>query len=131
MTGAQWALAAATVAALAAGQILFKLAAGGAGVSGVTGAGAGLPAATAGPSLGGIALGWPLAVGLALYVGATGAWLALLRGVPLSVAYPAMALAYVIVPVLAHFALGEALRWQALAGGALIVLGVWLGTRGA
>lgn len=128
MTAAQWALAAATVAALAAGQILFKLAAGGPG--GLGGGGASMGGA-AGPSLGGIALGWPLAAGLALYVGATGAWLALLRGVPLSVAYPAMALAYVIVPVLAHFALGEALRWQALAGGALIVAGVWLGTRGA
>jgi undecaprenyl phosphate-alpha-L-ara4N flippase subunit ArnE len=120
----QWALALATVAAMAAGQILFKLAAGGPG-SGVA------AAAAAAPSLGGIALGWPLAAGLVLYVGATGAWLALLRGVPLSLAYPAMALAYVVVPVLAHWALDEPLRWQALAGGGCIVFGVWLATRGA
>jgi undecaprenyl phosphate-alpha-L-ara4N flippase subunit ArnE len=120
MTGVQWLLAAATVAALAAGQILFKLAAGGAGAS-----------ASTAPVWFGITLGWPLALGLMLYVGATGAWLALLREVPLSLAYPAMALAYVIVPLLAHWTLGEALRWQAMAGGGLIVLGVWLATRGA
>lgn len=116
MTPAQWALAGATVAALAAGQILFKLAAAHGGP---------------GPALGGVALGWPLALGLALYVAATGAWLALLRAVPLSQAYPVMALAYVVVPVMAHWWLGEALRWQTLAGAALIVAGVWLATRGA
>lgn len=121
MTGLQWLLAAVTVAALAAGQILFKLAAGGAAAASPVSA----------PVWFGITLDWPLALGLVLYVGATGAWLALLREVPLSLAYPAMALAYVIVPVLAHWTLGESLRWQALAGGGLIVLGVWVATRGA
>jgi drug/metabolite transporter (DMT)-like permease len=59
---------------------------------------------------------------------ATGLWVALLREVPLSVAYPFVALAFFLVPLMGHWVLGEALRWQTLAGAAVIVAGVWVCT---
>jgi drug/metabolite transporter (DMT)-like permease len=108
-------LAALTVAGLAIGQILFKLAATGAG---------------SGPTLAGITVSGHLIAGLVIYVAATGLWLALLRTAPLSLAYPFLALAYVIVPLLAAWWLDEALRWQTLAGAAVIVFGVWLSGQG-
>ena len=116
MNPTQLLLASLTVAGLAAGQILFKLAATG---------------AAPGPTLAGISLNMHLFAGLGIYVAATGLWLLLLRSAPLSLAYPFMALAYVVVPPLAHWWLGEALRWQSLAGAVVIVFGVWLSTRGA
>lgn len=115
MNASQALLAGLTVAGLAVGQILFKMAAVG---------------AAPGPTVAGITVNGHLVAGLAIYVGATGLWLALLRSAPLSVAYPFLALAYVVVPPLAHWWLGEALKWQSLAGAAVIVFGVWLTTRG-
>jgi drug/metabolite transporter (DMT)-like permease len=63
---------------------------------------------------------------LMLYGLTTVLWVFILRSAPLSLAYPLFALVFVLVPVLAHFALGEPLSWRALAGGALIVLGVFI-----
>jgi len=115
VNAAQTLLAALTVAGLAIGQILFKLAATG---------------AAPGPTVAGITVNGHLIAGLVIYVAATGLWLALLRSAPLSLAYPFLALAYVVVPPLAHWWLGEALKWQSLAGATIIVFGVWLSTRG-
>lgn len=51
-------------------------------------------------------------------------WVWVLRGIPLSLAYPVMALAFIIVPLLSHFFLGEALGWRLVLGSALIGLGL-------
>lgn len=99
------------VASLALGQILFKLAA---------------SAMKSGHWLTDWLLNWQLMVALVVYAAATALWVLLLRTVPLSMAYPFVALAFVIVPVAAHFVLGEPLRWQAVAGAAVIVAGVWI-----
>jgi drug/metabolite transporter (DMT)-like permease len=106
-----YALLVLTVAALAVGQVLFKL------------------AATAMQP----GRGWQewlfnrhLVLALFVYALATGVWILLLREVPLSVAYPFAALAFVFVPVLAHFTLAEPLRWQTMLGAAIIFVGVWV-----
>jgi drug/metabolite transporter (DMT)-like permease len=99
------------VASLALGQILFKL------------------AASAMKSVNWVSdwvLNWHLMVALVVYAAATALWVVLLRSVPLAVAYPFVALAFVIVPVVAHFVLGEPLRWQTMLGAAVIVAGVWI-----
>ena len=110
MTFAQLALTLACVAAIAGGQILFKLA-----------ASAG-QASTAGFPWD-IINAWLIAA-LAVYGAATLLWVWLLKSLPLNVAYPFVGLAFVIVPVLAAFLLGEALDWRHLAGGVLIAAGV-------
>ena len=56
-------------------------------------------------------------------------WLLVLRKVPLNLAYPFVALAFIFVPVLGHYLLGEPLRLQSLLGAALIGLGVWVSVR--
>jgi drug/metabolite transporter (DMT)-like permease len=100
-----------TVAALAVGQVLFKLAA---------------TSMKAGQSWQQWVFNAHLVLALVVYAGATVAWVALLRVVPLSAAYPFVALAFFFVPVLAHFTLGEPVRWQMMAGAAIIFVGVWV-----
>lgn len=51
-------------------------------------------------------------------------WTWVLRGIPLSMAYPFMALAFIIVPLLSFLILGEPLGWKHVVGGLLIVFGV-------
>jgi undecaprenyl phosphate-alpha-L-ara4N flippase subunit ArnE len=68
-------------------------------------------------------------VALVVYAGATLLWVYVLRTVPLSTAYSVFALAFLIVPILARLFLGEAITTQTLAGGALIVLGVFIAVR--
>ena len=51
-------------------------------------------------------------------------WTWVLRVVPLNQAYPFMALAFVLVPAICWFLLGETLSVQQLLGSALIVVGV-------
>lgn len=51
-------------------------------------------------------------------------WIWVLRTLSLSVAYPFMALAFIIVPLLGHFLLHEPIGWRSLVGGLLIVAGV-------
>lgn len=101
-----------TVLALSVGQVLFKLAA---------------------RDLGGGALllqqilfNRYLIAALVVYGVATAMWVALLRHVPLHVAYPFVALAFFFVPIMGHWVLGEPLRWQTLAGAAVIFAGVWI-----
>lgn len=72
--------------------------------------------------------GW-LVAALVLYGITTLVWIWVLRHAPLHLAYPFMALAFLIVPCLGWLFLGEALRWPTLAGGLLILLGIALAAR--
>ena len=92
------------VSGLAAGQLLFKQAA------------AALPAE---PVLADWLTNPWLYAALGLYGAMTILWIWILRHAPLSIAYPFMALAFIIVPLLARLVFGEPLSWQTLAGGAL------------
>lgn len=65
-----------------------------------------------------------LYVALLVYVVATVFWVALLRQVPLQLAYPFVAMAFFVVPLLGWLFLGESLRWQNFAGAGLILTGV-------
>jgi drug/metabolite transporter (DMT)-like permease len=67
-----------------------------------------------------------LLLALVLYGLTTVLWVMVLRSVPLSIAYPLYALVFMLVPILAHFAFGEALSWNSLVGGAVIMLGVMI-----
>jgi drug/metabolite transporter (DMT)-like permease len=62
--------------------------------------------------------------GLMVLGASTLLWIWVLRGIPLSMAYPVMALAFVIVPILSFFILGEALSWKILLGSLLIGAGL-------
>jgi drug/metabolite transporter (DMT)-like permease len=101
-----------TVLALSAGQILFKLAA--------------RNIRTGEPLLQQLVSNAWLYIALAVYGLATIFWIALLRYVSLQLAYPFVALAFFFVPLLAHWILGETLRWQSFAGALLILAGVWV-----
>jgi len=65
-----------------------------------------------------------LVIAFAVYAIATLLWLISLKGVPLRVAYPFAAMAFFIVPTLAHFFLGETLSWNTYVGASIIALGV-------
>jgi drug/metabolite transporter (DMT)-like permease len=67
-----------------------------------------------------------LLLALVVYAGATAMWLLVLKVTPLRTAYPFAALAFVFVPVLAHFLLDEDIGWNTLAGALLIGVGVWV-----
>lgn len=101
-----------TVLALAVGQILFKLAA--RGLAGTE------------PLVQQILVNHYLWIALAVYGVATAFWIGLLREIPLHIAYPFVALAFLFVPVLGHWVLDEPLRWQSLVGALVIVVGVWI-----
>ncbi|MEO5699684.1 MAG: EamA family transporter [Casimicrobiaceae bacterium] len=68
-------------------------------------------------------------VALAIYAAATVLWVYVLRTVPLSSAYLFFSLAFILVPILAHFAFGEPLRMTTLIGGGLIVAGIVVASR--
>lgn len=112
MSSLQLGLIVLTVLALSAGQVLFKLAAERLelSVSGIL------------PSL----LSPKLLLALMIYAAATVMWLIVLKMTPLRIAYPFAAMAFIFVPVLAHFILGEQLHWGTFFGAALIVAGVWV-----
>ena len=101
-----------TVIALSVGQILFKLAA--RGLAGTE------------PLIQQILVNYYLWIAMAVYGVATALWVALLRHIPLHIAYPFVALAFLFVPVLGHWVLDEPLRWQSLVGALVIVVGVWI-----
>ena len=65
-----------------------------------------------------------LVAALATYALATVLWLLALRSTPLSIAFPVYALTFVIVPILAHAFLGEAVGWRTFAGAFVIIVGV-------
>src|SRR5215813_13544580 len=64
--------------------------------------------------------------GLALYGSAAFLYIAALRKIPLSVAFPSVSISYVIVAVLGHFLFGEPLGIKQIGGIALIMGGVLL-----
>ncbi len=97
------------VIGLSIGQILFKLAA--AQMTSVR------------EALKSVVSGWML-VALIVYAVATLLWVYALRTLPLRVAYPFVALAYLTVPLLAHFFLNEPLQVRTLIGAAIIILGI-------
>ena len=66
---------------------------------------------------------------LAVYALATLLWVYVLRTVPIGTAYAVFSLAFVVVPLAAHFVLGERLSVNALVGGAIIVVGVIVAVR--
>jgi multidrug transporter EmrE-like cation transporter len=63
-------------------------------------------------------------LGLGFYVLAALLYIVALRGIPVSVAFPAAATQYVIVAMVGWFAYGEPTGLQQVAGLALIVIGV-------
>jgi drug/metabolite transporter (DMT)-like permease len=101
---------------MSAGQILFKLAA------------RGMQDNASWVSQ--IVLNKYLWIAMLVYMTATALWVALLRQMPLHLAYPLVALAFFLVPVLGHWFLGEPLRWQSLLGAMVIMLGVWISVGG-
>lgn len=102
------------VLGIAAGQILFKLAA---------------LSLAGGGSLWVRWLNPYLIIALCVYGLATLLWVWVLRTVPLHLAYPLMALAFLFVPTLAHIFLGEPFHPKVFFGGALIMLGVFISVR--
>lgn len=72
--------------------------------------------------------GWLLAA-LLLYGVTTLGWVWVLRHAPLSLAYPFMGLAFLLVPLLGQVLLDEAVSMQTLIGGVLILAGVTLAAR--
>ncbi len=111
-----WLLVFATMAGLSAGQILFKL-----GAERLERDGPPTPIPF---------LNAPIVVALLIYVVSTMFWISALRALPLRLAYPVSALAFVLVPVLGHFFLNEPLSVRSLLGAAVIVAGVAIATSG-
>lgn len=100
-------------ALLAIGQTLFKVAA--------LRLRAGSPTAAGFASLAGLPSFW---LALVLYAGGTLLWIYILQTVPLSRAYPFMALGFVFVPVIAALFFAEKLNLTYAMGALLIVAGV-------
>ncbi len=111
-----WLLVFATMAGLSVGQILFKL-----GAVQLERDGAPTPIPL---------LNVPIVVALIIYVFSTVFWISALRALPLRLAYPVSALAFILVPVLGHFFLDEPLTVRTLAGAVVIVVGVAIATSG-
>lgn len=103
------------VGGIAAGQILFRLAA-----ERIDGSKL-LTSLLSNPWL------W---VALTVYGVATLLWIHVLRTAPLHRVYPLFALAFVVVPVLEHWVWQQPLRWQSWVGGFIIAVGVALSVSG-
>ncbi len=115
MTTTQTALATVCVLGIAAGQILFKL------------------AADSLSSAGGVTMARGLVVSpyfllaLALYGAMTLLWIWLLQSIPLSRAYPFFALSFVFVPIFGRIFLAESIGTATALGAVLIVAGIAVG----
>lgn len=114
MSIAQFFLIVFTVLLLSVGQILFKIAS----------TDIKLSLTDLIPSL----VSTRLLIALLVYFFATILWLIALKDLPLRTAYPFAALAFFIVPILAHFLLNEPLPWNTYVGAAIIALGVIVST---
>lgn len=68
------------------------------------------------------------ALSFLIYASATILWIYVLRTVPLTKAYPFMALSFVLVPLFSVILFSESVRSQYLIGTALIVVGVIITT---
>jgi undecaprenyl phosphate-alpha-L-ara4N flippase subunit ArnE len=103
----------ATVMALSFGQVLFKRASGQISFDGEG-------------SILSFILNPTLLLALCVYGIATVAWLYVIKDVQLSTAYPMAALAFIVVPILSHFLLGEPLTLRTAIGAVIIMVGVWV-----
>lgn len=113
MTTSTLALLLGVIVLLAVGQVLFKYAAGDFHLD--------QPRSW---------LSLPLLVALVVYAAATLGWVLVLARVPLSLAFPFYGLAFLIVPILARLFLHEPLKLQTLIGGAVILAGIAISSRG-
>lgn len=118
---ATWALASVSICLSAAAQVLMKI-----GMSGDR------PAFRSPiEALFGTLLNPHVFAGLSCYVVSAGLWLLVLARMPLSLAYPLVAMAIVLVVLASTFLLGESLPIGRIIGASLIVVGVALvGLRG-
>jgi undecaprenyl phosphate-alpha-L-ara4N flippase subunit ArnE len=118
LTAVQLSLLFAVAILLAFGQLLFKL------------------GAKTGPQVTNVATMAKLMVSpmvlaaICLYGLTTLLWVYILQQVPLSRAYPFMALGFVLVPMIGVFAFGEAFTWRYAAGVVFILLGLYLSSHG-
>ena len=103
-------LVALCVVALASGQIIFKLV--GTRITGI----ADLFTDVADLALLGAAVG--------LYAVSTVAWIIALRTLPLTHAYMFMSIGFILVPIAAHFLLGEPLTVRLMFGSMIVMLGI-------
>jgi drug/metabolite transporter (DMT)-like permease len=53
-------------------------------------------------------------------------WIVAIRNIPLSMAYPMVALSYIVIFTGSYFLFSEALSWRHWSGAALIVMGILL-----
>lgn len=109
-----------SVAGISVGQVLLKLA-----------ALASRNASAQDFGLVGQLLNGYLIAGVAVLGCSTLLWTWVLRSVPLSSAYPYMALAFVLVPLICYFLLGEGMTVRQVLGSALICAGVVVVSQGA
>ena len=114
MTALHFSLALVCVLAISIGQILFKR--------------TGLQIETTGTAFDAQVLLTGMGA-LVLYAGASLLWIFLLRFVELKLAYPIMALSFIITPLLAQLFLSEKIGGQYLFGMALIIAGIVVITR--
>ena len=100
-----------TVIMLSSGQIMFKLAANRINISeyGI---------------IKSFFLNPLLILALIIYAIASISWLLVLRTTPLKIAYPFIALSFVIVPLLSYYFLNESLSWKTILGALLIIIGI-------
>ncbi len=113
MTIRQVLLTVLTVLLLSIGQVLFKYASGKIDIESK-----GLFA--------GLLLNPAFIIAITVYAIATISWLFVLKAIPLKVAYPFAALAFVLVPIFASIFLGETLRFTTFAGAVVIIIGVYI-----
>jgi drug/metabolite transporter (DMT)-like permease len=113
MNAFQFGQALVSVFGISTGQLLLKLAA-------VNLQNSRMP----GISVYGLHINAYLAAGVALLGVSTLIWVSVLRSVPLSFAYPLMALCFIIVPALSYFVLSEPLSWKLAFGSGLIGVGL-------
>lgn len=99
---------------MAAGQFLFKMAA------------LNAPPMTNVTAVAGLALNPWLWGAMILYAVSTVIWISVLQSVPLSIAYPFVALGFIVVPCISYFAFKEPLNWQYGVGIVLILIALKL-----
>lgn len=107
------ALTVGTIFALALGQVLFKFS-----------------AATFQFGNLGSYISLPLFGALAIYGIATLMWLVVLTKLPLSAAFPFYGMSFIFVPLLSRLFLNEPFRASTFVGGAIILVGVVVSSRG-
>jgi undecaprenyl phosphate-alpha-L-ara4N flippase subunit ArnE len=110
MTLLQLVLILSTVFLLSVGQLLFKLAS--------------ADIILSYPEILRSLINFKLMIALVIYAIATLLWIITLKELPLRVAYSFVGMAFFVVPILAHFVLGETLSWNTFAGAGIIAVGV-------